>query len=164
MSGWLTGRVPRIQTQDHAQSHGGLSETAGALATNRKRCFGFFTGAVYRGAALPPSMLRAKGAAIYYSASGRKTCSTNADPVVPLVHYCRFIIGRPKERHAFEVLRSGQTQSRGEADALRCFRTGTQTDTVQPGTQEQIPDTFWGLPAQFESQVCDLITVTGQEV
>lgn len=106
-------------------------------------CFWFFTGTVYRGAVPPPSMLRAKGAAIYYSASGRKTCSTNADPVVSLVHYCRFIIRRPKERHAFKVLRSWQTHSRGEANAHWCFRTGTQTDTVQPGTQEQIPDTFW---------------------
>lgn len=98
MSGWLTERVPRIQTQDNAESPGGLAETAAALVINRKRCFGVFTGTVYRGAALPPSMLRAKGAAIYYSASGRKTCSTNADPVVSLVHYCRFIIGRPRER------------------------------------------------------------------
>lgn len=115
------------------------------------RGFWLSTGTVYRGVALPPSMLRAKGAARYYSASRRKTCSTSADPVVSLVHYCRFIIRRPKERHAFKVQRGRQTRSRGEANRHRCFRTGTQTDTVQPGTQEQIPDTFLGSADQTEN-------------
>lgn len=96
-------------------------------------------------------MLRAKGAAIYYSVSGRKTCSTSADPVVSLVHYCRFIIKGPKERHAFKVQRGQQTQSGGEADGHRCFRGGTQTDTVQPGTREQIPHTFLVFADQMEN-------------
>lgn len=42
------------------------------------------------------------------------------------------------------------THSRGEANGHGCFRTGTQTDTVQPGTGEQIPDTFLGSADQPE--------------
>lgn len=38
----------------------------------------------------------------------------------------------------------------GEANGHGCFRTGTQTDTVQPGTGEQIPDTFLGSADQTE--------------
>lgn len=73
-------------------------------------------------------------------------------PWFPLAHYCRFVIRRPEERHAFKVQRGRHTHthSRGEANGHGCFRTGTQTDTVQPGTGEQIPDTFLGSADQPE--------------
>lgn len=76
--------------------------SVGSLATNTKIFFSeicHFTGTVYWGVMLPPSMLRAKGAAIFYS-SLAETCSKGKDeirfwplvriPLVSLVHYCRF--------------------------------------------------------------------------
>lgn len=128
VSGWLTERVPRTQTQNNAQSSGGLSETTGALAINSKRFLMVYWDCL-QGSGASTLHAEQKGAASYYSASGRKTCSTSADPVVSLVHYCRFIIRRQKERHAFKVQRGRQTHSRGEANGHRCFRTGTHTQT-----------------------------------
>lgn len=46
-----------------------------------------------------------------------------------------------------------QTHSGGEANGHGWFGTGTQTHTVQPGTQEQIPDTFLGFADHFTAVV-----------
>lgn len=162
VSGWLTERVPRTQTQNNAQSYGGLSETTGALAIDSKRFLIVYWDCL-RGAMHPPSMLRAKGAAGYHSASGRKTCSTSADPVDSLVHDCRFIIERPKDRHAFKAQRGWQTQSGGEANRHRCFRRGTQTDKSSLGHRSRFQTLFWVLLIKLRMIVSELNHCRGLE-
>lgn len=144
VSGWLTERVPRIQTQDRAQSGGGLSETAAALVVNRK-VFWILYWDCLQGSGAPTLHAESEGSCYLLQRVWKKNLQYQCGPCGfprPLLQI--YYRKTKRERHAFKVLRSRQTHSRGEADAHRCFRTGTQTDTVQPGTQEQIPDTFFG--------------------
>lgn len=79
VSGWLTESVPRTQTQNHSQKilwNPSTTYLVGSFVINRYqttcRCkICFFTGTVYWGVMLPPSMLRAKGAAIFCSTPRR---------------------------------------------------------------------------------------------
>lgn len=131
---------PVYRPRNNAQSYGGLSETAAALAINRKGCLTHYWDCL-QGSGASTLHAESKGSCYLLKRIWKKNlqyqCGSCGFPRPLLQIYYR----KTKERHAIKVQRGRQTQSRGEANRAQMFQ---ERDTDRHGLA-------WNTGAGFQT-------------